>query len=160
MAESMGRTRAMFGSTIGAIVVAMFVGSATALPTHQQQFDLICKLHANIYRKRHPERFGTAYYLGDPNWPPASHFVVDVPRKLDDIFPAKAANVSPIYKIAGKRVIFQGDPDLHEYYDLSSHKYYRDEVLDYERSARTTGHCRLAKFSGFPAVPARKAGRQ
>ena len=138
----------------------LFVCTAPSLPPPPRQFDLICKLYANIYRKRHPERFGTAYYLGDPNWPPASHFVVDVPRKLYDIFPAKAANVSPIYKITGKRVIFQGDPDLHEYYEISTRKYYRDEVLDYERSARTTGHCRIAKFSGFAAVPAPKAGRQ
>ena len=136
------------------IVALTFLAYAVAPASgHPTQFDLVCKLVSKAHHEPHPDRFGTGYYLGNPNFRAHARYVVDLKRKIYDRYPLRYQNTMPILAATQRRIVFMRGPDLNQYYDFDSHQFRREEVLDAEQSSITTGHCRIAKFSGFPQPP-------
>ena len=141
---------------------------ATALPACAagqravpgRQFDLVCKTRGHLVKGNHPEWLGYASYNGPSTWKSNFRYAIDLNRRVYRDVADKADSGAHIYKMGDSAVILSKNKETEETYSIASGKYYNLDVLGPYISGVTTGHCRRAKFSGFPAAAPSKANKK
>jgi hypothetical protein len=114
------------------------------------RFDLVCNLHYRVVADPHPER-----HRASPMGPSSGHFVdryiVDLrARRYCDSAECAERGVDHIARVTARQIVFIDRP----YLSMSVRRgdgEYRSRLEEGDRISITTGTCRRARFSGFPA---------
>jgi hypothetical protein len=140
------------------ILLAYPACAQAVIPASSQQFDLICAIRGHVAADPHP-RFRGNYPANERAWAGWHDFTVDL-RTRRFCLPLWCASEGPraIASVTAKQVIFLNRPRAtsRENADFMvvrrSDGRFRFRTADDEGYVRIeTGHCRRARFSGFPA---------
>ena len=143
-----------------ALITALVVSTPLHALSPRGKFDIICRIHGRTivdYKRAENEVPGR---IGPSRWADNRRFVIDLDRRIYWGTAWITPSTSKVVVVTKDQIYFGRSRDSFERFSIKTGRFeawargggYMDET--------ESGHCRLAKFSGFPAVPARKAGQK
>ena len=142
------------------VALALAISSPLHALSSGNKFDIICQIQGRTVVDYHRVQNEVPGRIGPARWTDTSRYVIDLEHRIYWGTDWVSPRPSKIVLVTKNRIYFGKTRDSFERFDMMSGRFeawakgggYMDET--------ETGHCRRAKFSGFPAVPARKAGRK
>jgi hypothetical protein len=127
------------------------IANAKALTGWPKQFDLDCQLHGRVVSDPHPISRGTSP-ANVKSWALPARFAIDLSSKrFCDVVECKKLGTISIFSVDRNKVVLEKKRGL-EMTLRRRDSFLRIRNVDGGRIDVTEGHCRVKKFSGFPAA--------